>query len=38
MAEFKLKKQYFQRLPKDNSSDWENIFAQAHLAIDKKNK
>ena len=36
MRELKTKKQKFMRLPKDNSKDWDNIFAQAHLAIDKK--
>lgn len=38
MRELKNKKQRFLRLPKDNSRDWDNIFAQAHLAIDKKNE
>lgn len=36
MKELKLKKQRFMKLPKDNSKDWDAIFAQAHLAIDKK--
>lgn len=36
MRELKNKKQRFLKLPKDNSRDWDNIFAQAHLAIDKK--
>lgn len=36
MKELKAKKQKFLKLPKDNSRDWDNIFAQAHLAIDKK--
>lgn len=34
--EIKAKKHKFMKLPKDNSKDWDNIFAQAHLAIDKK--
>lgn len=34
--ELKAKKRKFVRLPKDSSKDWDNIFAQAHLAIDKK--
>lgn len=38
IKELKNKKQRFLRLPKDNSRDWDNIFAQAHLAIDKKNE
>lgn len=37
IKEFKAKKQSLLKLPKDNSKDWENIFAQVHLAIDKKN-
>lgn len=37
MKELKSKKSKFLKLPKDNSKDWDNIFAQAHLAIDKKN-
>lgn len=37
IKELKAKKQKFMKLPKDNSRDWDNIFAQAHLAIDKKN-
>ena len=36
MKELKLKKGKFLRLPKANSSDWNNIFSQVHLAIDKK--
>ena len=36
IKELKSKKQRFLKLPKDNSSDWDSIFAQAHLAIDKK--
>ena len=36
MKELKAKKQRFLKLPKDNSKDWDSIFAQAHLAIDKK--
>lgn len=36
MRELKAKKQRFLKLPKSNSKDWDNIFAQAHLAIDKK--
>ena len=36
MKEFKSKKSMFLRMPKDNSKDWDNIFAQAHLGIDKK--
>lgn len=38
MKELKAKKQRFLKLPKDNARDWDNIFAQAHLAIDKKNE
>lgn len=38
MKEFKSKKAFFQRLPKDNSKDWDAIFAQAHLSIDTKSK
>lgn len=34
--EFKAKKRGFLKLPKDNSRDWDTIFGQAHLAIDKK--
>lgn len=37
IRELKAKKSRFIKLPKDNSRDWDNIFAQAHLAIDKKN-
>lgn len=37
IRELKAKKQRFLKLPKDNSRDWDGIFAQAHLAIDKKN-
>lgn len=36
MKELGNKKKQFSRLPKENSKDWDNIFAQAHLAIDKK--
>ena len=36
MKELYNKKKQFLRLPKENSKDWDNIFAQAHLAIDKK--
>lgn len=36
MKELKAKKQRFLKLPKDNSKDWDSIFGQAHLAIDKK--
>lgn len=36
MRELKAKKNRFMKLPKDNSKDWNNIFAQAHYAIDKK--
>lgn len=36
MKEMKAKKQRFLKLPKNNISDWNNIFAQIHLAIDKK--
>jgi hypothetical protein len=36
MKEFKSKKSTFLKMPKDNSKDWDNIFAQAHLGIDKK--
>jgi hypothetical protein len=38
MKEFKSNKQTILKMPKDNSSDWNNIFAQAHLHIDTKNK
>lgn len=38
MKELKNKKQRLLKLPKDNSRDWDNIFAQIHLAIDKKNE
>jgi hypothetical protein len=34
--ELKAKKQRFLKLPKTNSSEWDNIFAQAHYAIDAK--
>lgn len=37
IKELKAKKQRFLKLPKVNAKDWNNIFAQAHLAIDKKN-
>lgn len=37
IKELKSKKSRFLKLPKDNSREWDNIFAQAHLAIDKKN-
>ena len=37
MKELKAKKRRFMALPKDNSRDWDGIFAQVHLAIDKKN-
>ena len=36
MRELKAKKRRFMNAPKDNSGDWDNIFAQVHLAIDKK--
>ena len=36
MRELKLKKKKFMGLPKVNSRDWDNIFSQIHLAIDKK--
>ena len=36
MREFKSKKTTYIKLPKTNSKEWNNIFAQAHLAIDKK--
>lgn len=36
MKELKNKKRRFLKLPKDNTRDWDNIFAQVHLAIDKK--
>lgn len=36
MKELKSKKSRFMKLPKDNSKDWDSIFGQAHLAIDKK--
>lgn len=35
LKELKSKKRFL-KCPKDNSKDWDNIFAQAHLAIDKK--
>lgn len=38
IRELQAKKQYLLKLPKDNSGDWDNIFAQVHLAIDKKSK
>lgn len=38
MKELRAKKQHFLKLPKDNSRDWDTIFAQAHLDIDKKLK
>lgn len=38
MKAFKSKRSEFLKMPKDNSKDWNNIFAQAHLAIDMKNK
>lgn len=34
--ELKKKKSSFLKLPKDNSRDWDAIFGQVHLAIDKK--
>lgn len=34
--ELKKKKRSFLKLPKDNSKEWDTIFGQAHLAIDKK--
>lgn len=36
LREMKNKKNKFMKLPKDNVKDWDNIFAQTHLAIDKK--
>ena len=36
MKAFKSKRSDFLKMPKDNSKDWNNIFAQAHLAIDMK--
>lgn len=36
IKELKAKKQRFLKMPKDNAKDWDNILAQAHLAIDKK--
>lgn len=36
IKELKLKKGRLLKLPKDNSKDWDTIFAQVHLAIDKK--
>jgi hypothetical protein len=36
MKTFKSKRSEFLKMPKDNSKDWNNIFAQAHLAIDMK--
>lgn len=38
MKEFQRRKQRFLKMPKDNSRDWNAIFAEAHLEIDKKNK
>lgn len=36
MKELKAKSQKFLNSPKENSKDWDNIFAQIHAAIDKK--
>lgn len=36
MKELQRRKQRFLKMPKDNSRDWDNIFAQAHLEIDMK--
>lgn len=36
IKELKTKKARLLKLPKDNSKDWDAIFAQVHLAIDKK--
>lgn len=36
--ELKDKRKRFLKLPKENSKDWDNIFALLHLAIDKKNE
>ena len=36
IKELKIKKKSLLKLPKDNSKDWDAIFAQVHMAIDKK--
>lgn len=38
LKELKAKKQRLMKLPKSNSRDWDSIFSQVHLAIDKKNE
>lgn len=38
LKEFKAKKATYGRMPTDNDKDWEAMFAQVHLNIDKKNK
>lgn len=38
MKEFRAKRRSFKKLPMNNTKDWDNIFAQAHLAIDKKSE
>lgn len=38
LKEFKAKKATYSRMPTDNSNDWEAMFAQVHLNIDKKKK
>lgn len=36
LKELKAKRKTYSKLPKDNSADWNNIFGQATLAINKK--
>lgn len=38
LKEFKAKRATYSRMPTDNDKDWEKMFAQVHLNIDKKNK
>lgn len=38
LKELKAKKQRLMKLPKSNSRDWDSIFSQVHLAIDKKSE
>jgi hypothetical protein len=38
LKEFQAKKTTYSRMPTDNSHDWEALFAQVHLNIDKKRK
>lgn len=38
MKEFKSKKVRYLKMPKDTVKEWDSIFAQAHMAIDKKGK